>query len=203
MSARAKRLVVWLLAVAACGLGLAVISRAENLRYLVLDPTTLGDIPAWYGSLSAVGLLLWSSASTACLLAAIVLRGVGGGETEAARFLLATGVLAALAALDDALLIHEAIAPDEIGVPQNVVIGVWLLVAALWAFRFRDWLLHSEVELLALAAAAFAASMALDAFDGNDSLVVHEDYYKLLGIATFAAYCWFQAVAQLTRLTTR
>jgi hypothetical protein len=198
-SQASKRLAIWLLSVAAFALILAAISRRENLKNLVLDPSTLGGIPAWHGSLSMVGLLLWSAGSTACLLAAALVRRTDEGGTEPARFLLVTGVLAALAAIDDALLIHEAIAPDELGVPQNVVLIGWVVAIVAWAFRFRGFLIRSDLLLLGLAAGAFTASMGLDIFDANDSLIVHEDYYKLIGVATFASYCWLEAAAQLTR----
>lgn len=194
----ARRLASWLLAVAAFAAFLAAISRATELKPLVLDPTTLGGLPAWEGSLSTIGLLFWAAASTSCLLTVAVLHRTGKAGGEAARFLFTTGLLAALAALDDALQLHETIAPDELGVPQNLVLSAWLVAVLAWALRFRRFLLGSEPVLFGLAGAAFAASLVLDAFDPNDSLIVHEDFYKLVGIATFAAYCWLVAMRELT-----
>jgi hypothetical protein len=131
-------------------------------------------------------------------LAVIVLRRIGQGDTESARFLLATGALAALAAIDDAYLIHEDIAPSELGLSENVMLAAWFVLSGAWAFRFRSFLLGTERLLIGLAAGSFLASIAIDLITDSYSAVPYEDSFKLIGIATFAAYCWLEAIAGVT-----
>ena len=203
MYGQRRRLAVW--AACAAGFALLLVAAAQKIAIVSLtrDPASLGGLRPWYGSLSLAALALWVCAATACLLGASVLWRLGRRDAEGTRFLLATGALAGAAAADDGLMIHEELLPVELGLPEALPTAVWLVISAGWAWRFRTYLMRSDVLLLGFTAAAFSASLIIDAVDdalGDSSAVsAYEDYCKLVGLATFAWYCWHESLNQVTK----
>ena len=197
MSKTLKRVTTWLAASSAFALAIHVASAHVEASRLFDDPNTFGRARPWWGSLSIAGSMLWAAASTACILGVLVLRRLGHGKTEAVRFLIATGVLAAAAGADDSLLIHEDFMPFHLGIDENFVLAAWGLVIAAWVIRFGSSLLGSETVLLVLAGVSLGASMAIDV-GVVDVEGAAEEVLKLVGIATFTAYCWLEVIERIS-----
>jgi hypothetical protein len=106
---------------------------------------------------------------------------------------LATGSLALLLAIDDLLLVHDYLAPalTGTGTSEHIILVVYVVMVGTWAVVFRREILRSDVFSLTMALALLATSLVIDqvANPDNSTLAVVEDTAKLLGIATFSAFC--------------
>lgn len=153
------------------------------------DPTSVLDGAYYIGSLSNLGVLVWWTGAVAATLAGYARRNDASGIP-----LLAAGVFTALIAIDDLLLIHETFFRLR-GVPEGLVIGIYALAAAAYAWVFRDFLRRSEWILLVSAAAMLAISVGIDV--STDSRA-WEDSAKFLGIVGWTAFLVRAALAALT-----
>jgi hypothetical protein len=187
-----NKLALGLAALAACGGVLAVlaVSRLTGARLddLTRDVVAVADTHLYAGMLSTMGIMLWSAASSLCLLAgAALLRRRGAGD--APFFLLAAGLLTAVLALDDAFLIHERVAPSWLHVPQT---GVFLAYAGSMGGFFLFFLrriLATDFLLLAVALGFLGVSMGVDAVLSYSNLETFlEDSCKFAGIVFWLAY---------------
>jgi hypothetical protein len=162
----------------------AVLLGLEQLGYglaeITQDPNDLAEQPWWTGGVSLLGLLAWGAAAAFFASAAFVRRVTGNGVSEVA-FLACTGILALLAGVDDALMLHDrALSPGPPRV-EAIVLFVYALVAGAWALRFRAHLLKRPGLVFAMG--CFAVSVVLDVIYVSELL---EEYTKYLGLATFA-----------------
>lgn len=183
---------VWLplLAVVAVVIGLSAATDITP-RMLMQDTTTVLDAPFYIGSVSLLGLLLWSAATAVCLFVGLAL--VQEGEWR--RLLVWAGLLSALLAFDDAFLFHDEVVPIHAGIPGELV-GIAYVVGTLaLVVRFRSVIARSNWVLLAVALGLFGVSAAIDVLSSRLSEVVPsgavtlaEDGPKLLGIGTWLAY---------------
>jgi hypothetical protein len=190
-----RSLAIWLGALAAFGAGLALLAVAGvELDYLTPDPTEAGDEKPWFGFFSNLGLMLWAGAASVSGFAGYVLWRSGGGR-EAVSFFLATGALICLAAFDDAYRLHESVAPEKLGVPQEVGLALLVVIAVAWAIRYRAALLRSESVLLGLGIAAIGVSVMVDVLPGGYGGI--EDYAKFVGVATLFAWVVVEASRSL------
>jgi hypothetical protein len=134
-------------------------------------------------ALSTLGLLAWAAAATACLIAGTALR-VAGRQPQQAGFLLALGALTLFVLVDDAYLVHEVVAPEYFGVPEEATLALYLVPAAAVAYRWRRATLAGRPLLLILSTLCLANSYLLDAGIIHGDLII-EDYLKYVGIGTF------------------
>lgn len=191
-----RRTLTWWLAGAIGWPGvLAVLVFAgADVSTLLRDPSSVSEAPASTGMFSLVGILVWGIGAGSCLLAAAVCaRGFDRGE---ARFLLATGFVAVGAGVDDALLLHEEVFPNVVGIPEGVVLAVYGVAVVLWAAAYRRSFSPGVSVLLALAALSFALSFSVDLLI---DFVLLEDAAKYLGLTTFVAFCVGQSLGSLAR----
>jgi hypothetical protein len=92
---------------------------------------------------------------------------------------------------DDWLLLHEHGFPVYLGVPENLVYGMYALALLVYLVRFRARLLAGEWLLLLLAFGWFGLSLAVDRLDGVvdvPALYLWEDGAKLLGIVSWLLF---------------
>ena len=185
----------------AFGLALVGLDLAGvHLPDLLGDPSLVSDSPWWTGSISLIGLLLWAGTAGMLLLTGLVV--LEGGERERALFFLTFAALVGWLALDDAVLLHEEVLPDEIGVPRFGVIVLYGVVAAGWALRFRRHLTR-RVGLLGLAVGGFVLSLLLDHADEVPGLepgyrtAVAEDYAKYVGVGALMTWVLIEARREL------
>jgi hypothetical protein len=139
------------------------------------------------GAVSNLGILAWTASASICLFAALLL--VLEARRNAAAFALAGGLLTGLLALDDLFMLHEAVLPPR-GIPQPVVLGIYLALAAAYGFVFRRHLLAARWPVLALAALAFGVSLAIDQFHPLPRRfhTFAEELAKFVGILAWLAF---------------
>jgi hypothetical protein len=157
------------------------------------DPAVVGGLGADVGMLSQLGLMLWGLAVGACLLAAAA--GYLRGDPQLAVFLASTAALLLVLGVDDALLIHEQVIPNKVGIAEEIVfLALGSLVLA-YAARFRRELLGGDVILLGVGAAMLALTVAVDVLDALPLTV--EDYFKLIGMVALAIWCFSTSLQAL------
>jgi hypothetical protein len=188
---RRWRLVLIAYAAAVLLVAAAAIQSARKqlpITFFFSDVATTANLPFYAGIVSNVGILLWTVAAVAACFAGSVLR-LRGGDPRLARFLLASGAFSALLMADDLFLVHEMVAPYYLGIPQNVVLGSYGVLAMAGFAAFNDTIRRTEYQLFALAVAFLALSVAIDlasALVPNE--VLWEDSTKLLGIVAWCLY---------------
>lgn len=172
---------------------LAVIAIAASVSDvasgdLVRDPTAVLGGPFHAGVLSNIGVLGWTTAAAVSGFGAALVP-----DRRFRRYLVATSALTAVLCLDDLLLIHDEVAPDHLGIPENVVLVLLGLAAAAYAMVFRRELTAVADRWLLLAASLgwFGASVFLDVvaddWFGRHHFLV-EDGCKFVGIIAWAAF---------------
>lgn len=176
-----------------CTVALAHLVRGVPFTYLTRDPATLGGLHPLMGSVSMLGIILWAAAAAVSLLAALhlVRRGAAG-----AGFYVASGALSAWLMFDDAFLFHEVLAPDHLGISNEVVLAGLALATAAWLGIYRAAILKAGPFFLILALGFFALSLGVDAVADNaagDSEDVSwriflEDGPKWMGITCWLAF---------------
>jgi hypothetical protein len=140
------------------------------------DPAALAPVLPFYGgSVSLLNSVVWGSTATAAFLAAWV---------GPARYRLGMGVLGVLALLllaDDALMVHELLAP-RVGIPEELVYGVHAALAAAVVWLLRRDLRSPVVAALVVAGVWLAVSVGIDKLVDEAPLVLlAEDGTKLVG----------------------
>lgn len=181
-----------IVAIVACVTGIALWNLLNVPHELTADIAATTEVPPWTGALSTLGLVVWGAT-----LGALVLTGlVTGkrGQRDSARFFAVTAGLAAYLAVDDALLVHEEIAPNDLSLPEPVIYMVFLLGALAWVVRYRTFVLASDRWLFCLAGAAFALSIVGDVLDFPMPVEDGAKYVGLLALAGWAMDAAFRAI---------
>ncbi len=162
---------------------------------LLRDASEVGRVPATSGFFSTLGVMGWGLASGASLLVAWVL--FDEGRRRALIYPLATGLLSFGLGFDDAFLVHEQLAPNRLGLSENVMLGSCVAVMALWVAAFRSRWDRISALLLGLTTLCFVASLSIDQFFAGR--ILYEDGFKNLAIWTFVAFCIREAARCLHR----
>lgn len=151
------------------------------------DPADFGEVTVYTGFLSQVGILLWSGAASVCFFCGKVLpRSIVDNRFR--RFLLISGVLTLYLALDDMFLLHEKVLP-HFGIPQNFVLGSYVVITLAYLFGFHRTILVTNYRLIVFSLFFFTISVALDVFKPFDYyLHFFEDGAKLVGLVNWTAY---------------
>ena len=175
---------------------LAVTVAASAMMHLPLalfvrDPTaTLGGNPLT-GVQSHLGVLVWWAAAAVCFFGAAVLRSERH-DRSGAGFLLWSGSITAVLALDDLFQFHEDLAVRYLRLDDKAVVLVYGLAVVTYLVRYRRTILRSDYSLLAIGLVLFAGSNVVDVFLSDrwtsDGRIFLEDGLKLLGVAGWSSY---------------
>jgi hypothetical protein len=174
-------------------------------RHLFVDLVATMNMPFYIGIGSTFGVILWFASGTVALFAAGITGKVGR------KVLLFPGLMSLVLGLDDQLMLHERVLPHTLaGLPdeqthyfQTALYLIYIGLFLAWAGLNRGVLLTKKSWLLVPSALLFGASIGLDVAyewkllpeggflraDPNLFELV-EDGFKLLGIATWTAFCW-------------
>lgn len=128
--------------------GVYVTSRLTRTRIseLTADTTATAGLPFYIDMLSDVGIMMWSAAAAVFLLAALLLYRVPGKQSVAA-FLLSSGLLTLLLALDDAFLLHEEVFPLYLNIPELAVYAGYGFIVTMFALVFARQILSTNYLL--------------------------------------------------------
>ena len=181
------------------GVAVVVVAGDLNVGDLTRDPVTILHGDPLTGVVSAFGVILWWFTASICLFTLVLSRSLGLGRPIRV-FLLSSGLLTLLLAVDDQFLIHDELAPNFLGMREREVMAVYLVLASIYLFVNRSIIRRSEWVILATAFVFFGGSIAVDYFVqvtmtsadtigvGLDWGLFFEDGLKLMGIAGWSAY---------------
>ncbi len=160
-------------------------------RQLMADPNILTDSPIYFGFLSQTGIFFWSGAATTSFIFAYLTK-IFQNKNEQFYFFIFTGLLISWLMIDDCFLLHEGILPG-IGVPQKIVLLVYVVGVLYYLFRFKNLILkNTPFILLVLSFGCFSVSVFIDYFfhfiTPNIIDTVLEDGSKFIGIILWFAY---------------
>ena len=151
--------VLWMLLQLAASLALEW--RGHSYENLYRDPIAIGGLPLHSGLLSNIGCLLMAAAASCALF------GYASLDASARRsngFLLWGGLISAVLAVDDLLLLHDGYF-GRIGIPESVSQGTYGVFILFWLAHYRRELLRTglpSVLLLTLALFGLGASASID-----------------------------------------
>ena len=166
------------------------------------DIVSVADFPFYVGIVSQVGLGLWTAALAVATMAWALGRRRGAVPND---FFRDSALLSAAFLVDDALLVHEAIAPT-VGIPEEAVLAALGLATVAWAFRHRAHIRSSAIVPLLVTVAFGGLSLALDVLQAPEWRLpdhnLFEDGAKFLAIGGWLIYISgeaFRALAAPTR----
>lgn len=160
------------------------------ISFFSLDATSTLDGHPLTGAQSTLGVLVWCAAAGVCFFSCAVLQRRRGNQNFRS-FLLWSGVITTVLALDDMFLVHEDLARRYLSLNEEVVFLALGALLAWYLIRFRRNVRDSEYLLLLLAFVLLGSSVVVDFFQDQWSgpgRFFFEGATKLLGIATWSAY---------------
>lgn len=164
------------------------LGTGEPVGTLTRDITAIVKVPPYYGLLSQLGIVAWTSTCAICLLAFLVLY--RKGRQQVAGCMLSAGILTGLVLLDDAFLVHETVAP-YFGVPERAVVLVLVACGLVHVVTWRRMLLTTQNGMLVWAILALALSIGVDLLDGQITQIVGEWEYLIEdGLKWLGAVFW-------------
>ena len=150
--------------------------------------------PFYLGMISNFGVLAWCSAAALPLFASFHLT-----TREAVSFLRWIGTLTLLLMFDDLLMLHEQVLPTYLHLPEETLYAVYFAYMCLFLSKFWRFILtHTHYKILVLAFALFGVSIAIELNILPGGIDV-EDWFKIMGIVTYAYYCIATASGLLSK----
>lgn len=190
---RRASLPVWLVSCAVLAAAIVAKVRLGVPWYVLMgDPASVTGKPFYLGFVSNVGIVAWSAIATVFLFRHHQER-AARGPADWRRFLLWSGLFAALLGFDDLFLLHEQVLPDYLSIAQPFVVGAYAIACLAYLLGFAGQIARTAYPVLVVALALLAASVALDQLHDRWELYLPgsgflEDALKLLGIGTWLSY---------------
>lgn len=156
---------------------------------LVADPNDGLGLHPLFGFFSNVGIIGWCAGAAVALFAAWMLH-ARRAPGEAVRFYVCLGGFTTLMMIDDFFMIHDALAPKYLGLPEDVTYSLYgALFVAMFAACRRAWLARNPA-LFALAFSMLGFTAGIDALPLEHPYVITLAMCasKLLGIFTWGAW---------------
>jgi hypothetical protein len=163
--------------------GVVIASRVlgKDIGYFTRDAPSIVEEHFYMGYLSSVGAVIWTAATTVCLL-----TWYAQGRSLRSPWLFG-GLLSMALGADDIFLLHEAVYPNLILLNERVVAAIYGAALAAFLYLHRNFVRRHGAFLLPFAILLFAASQTYDLFwDLRDLLI--EDGTKFLGVVSWAAF---------------
>jgi hypothetical protein len=182
-------------------LGMAAIAVVRDLDTgaIFRDPASVIGYHPLVGFMSWMGIILWWLAAGICFFTLALSRALALGRPIQV-FLLTSGLLSLLLAIDDHFLFHEDLAAEYLGLRKRHVIVAYMLFAGGWLLLNRSIIRRSRWSILAVSLLLFATAIAADFVVqtsvadtaeiglGLDWGLFVEDGLKFLGIVGWATY---------------
>lgn len=133
--------------------------RGQQVGVYTRDVAAIAKVSPFTGLLSTLGLMVW--AASAAVWYCCCIRARACGEKRLCCLATASVLLSLWLALDDAFMIHDALAPDYWHLPERGMLLLVACAAIAYALFFRD-LLVTAIFPLAFAFGPLALSLIID-----------------------------------------
>ena len=160
--------------------------------FMTEDPLQTAKFPWYTGILSNLGVILWSVAIGCSFLGAILLS----ANRQKFWFLIASGALSTVLAVDDMFMLHDHVLPHRLHIPEKILYLSYGLIIVIYVFYFfRDIISDKSFVILGSALLFLGTSMVMDAAIPYTSLEKFiADSIKFIGIAFWLTYNFVLAV---------
>ena len=175
---------------------LAVVALQDSVppEDLLMDRTTAGRQPWYFGFVTALGILAWTV--TVCSCAFTTWTAHFSRRLAARNAFAAAACLFAFLLFDDLFRLHSDVFPSLFSVSKHAVMATYLFGTAAWTLVSWRELQRTRFELLIAALVGLGGSLLYDMFySGADTgtRVLIEDGLKFLGLVALAT--WATATA--------
>lgn len=182
--------IIFMMATSGLPMGSIAIARVWKgipISTLTRDTTAVGDLPAYAGFLSQLGIFIWVS-TFSVLSFTLLLLSQYRIKLKTGSFLVGSLSITFILLIDDAFLLHESFLPG-IGVPEKAVFSGYLCAIILYLFIFAKSILSTEFSYLVIALFFFGLSMLLDLLNPPGiNTYFFEDGAKFIGIVSWMTY---------------
>ena len=194
--------IIVILSLAIFPLGLIVaLNYWKNIsaQSLTTDVNAFLGQPFYLGFLSQLGIFIWASMATICLLTAIVLKAQPCSQ-RSCQFFAWSGLMVLYLGLDDAFLLHEEFFPVYLGIPEKVIYAFYAVFLSYYLWRFKGFIRRSDCTFLWIAFVCFALSVSLDVLaPPYINPYFFEDGFKFIGLVAWLTYFGQAAISMLRR----
>lgn len=149
--------------VSLAGFGVVMLTSYQTdtpLWKLTRDPSEVVNFPPYFGMLSNWGALVWITTAVICLFTAVIL-----GKTDAPRktkiFIVASGLLSFIIAVDDLFRLHDLVLPRLLDIREGFFYLLYLLTLIAYLAFFARQILQRDYLLFAAALFLFFMSRQL------------------------------------------
>lgn len=170
------------------GVVAAKLAGASSVAVLTRDVTSTAGLSPLTGIVSTCGLFAWAAAATLSLFTSALLRD-RSEQPRVRRFLCAAGMFSVILLLDDAFLLHEALIPYWLGIPEHVTFAVYAILAVTLFATHGRVVRRASWPLLAVTVVGFAGSVLMDTLvaGANEPSILIEDGLKFIAVTAWAA----------------
>lgn len=157
------------------------------IEHITGDPAMIYEAHPFTGLASNAGVLLWAATAAVCLFTFLVLKNINPVQTN--FFLLFSGLITLLLCLDDLFMLHEAVFPWHLRVPQNIVYIIYAMITGAYFLYYLKHILQTEYILLYLAITLLGLSVIGDFILPQHGVSYFiEDALKFYGIGAWFLY---------------
>ena len=170
---------------------------------LAKDPSEVLNFPSYIGMLSNWGVLLWMTAAAICLFTAMVMR-KSDASRQALRFILISGILSFILAVDDLYRLHDWLLPRTLHIPERFFYYLYLIMMVSYFFAFLRQIHQYEYLLfwISIALLAFSRRIFLPIPFLNEYMTTG-DMLKYFGIVFWLAFFYRTASREISALIHR
>lgn len=166
---------------------------------LAKDPAQVIGFEPYIGLLSNWGALLWMSAGVICLFSSLAMKNQKA-PFRAYRFLLVSGVLSFLLAVDDIFLLHDEVLPRLLDMPEFFFYLIYIVIFGSYLLYFwrdiskYDYLLFMAAFVLLLVSRGFFLPRVLREY------MTTNDMLKYFGIVFWLAFFYRASMQEVINL---
>lgn len=177
-----------------------------SMYELVADPTEVGQVAAYTGLVSTIGILIFAATASTCLFTAYLLEKIDRRARKWQVFLKISGLFILLLLADDLWQFHEYfpsllfgdLAEDRTvqDLGEAIVLCFYGFLFILYLLKFKHYFYQTRLTLFIAALLFFILSTIIDIWLANISgHFILEEGLKLLGIVSFSMY-YFEVCEQ-------
>lgn len=188
---KTRRFLLWAVLATSLVIGAVVFLHLKShvpFKLLTRDIFAITGAPVYFGILSNLGIIGWAGATTAWTLTTWMRRQLVPNN-KLFLLALASGGFSLLLMVDDALMLHEDLLPRLLGIPEELLLIGYGLLALLYLVTSLRAVWHTPYLPWLLSGALLGGSISIDFLMATSELeYLLEDGLKFAGIIFWLTY---------------